>query len=317
MQKDQVYSRGLLIKRSAKPVLSRNPINSHIKAKAFSMFDLSILNSQETPFVLILLSFIFLFGLQIGSFLNVLIYRLPRKISIIDPVRSACPNCKAQISWYDNIPVLSWIILRGKCRKCGAGISFVYPLIEFLSGVLALACYLHFGLNGTAVVCYLFLATLLAITIIDLQFMIIPDKINKPGMVIGLVIGVLNEFTHTFDAPITNGALDSVLGGLLGYGLLYFIAWAYFKSSGTAGLGGGDIKLMGFTGTLLGVNSIFPSLLIASLSGVIIGVTTLLISRKGLKTEIPFGPWLALGIACHMFGLDPILILNSITSLYR
>ncbi|HMO18445.1 MAG TPA: prepilin peptidase [Oligoflexia bacterium] len=253
-----------------------------------------------------------LLGLIIGSFLNVLIYRLPRKISVLDPVRSFCPECNTQIAWYDNIPVIGWLILGGKCRSCKAKISPLYPFIEICSGILAISSLWFFGVNETALLCYLFFAILLVITVIDLQFMIIPDRINKPGMVFGLLIGTLNQFTNIFSTPITNGILDSMIGGTLGFGLLYIIAWIYFKTSGTSGLGGGDIKLMGFTGTLLGFESIFPSLLIASLTGVVAGVLALTISKKGLRTEIPFGPWLALGIACHMFGLDPVSFINKI-----
>jgi leader peptidase (prepilin peptidase) / N-methyltransferase len=263
-------------------------------------------------FTTILLIFIFSYGLVHGSFLNVLIYRLPRKISIVSPARSACPVCGNMIAWYDNIPLFSWLFLRGRCRHCNTPISVLYPVIELLSGIIAILSAYYFGINPTALLVYIFTSILLVITVIDLQFMIIPDVINKPGMVIGVLIGGINEFTGIFDTPITSGIADSLLGAALGYGLLYFIAWAYFKYSKVSGLGGGDIKLMGFTGALLGVNSIIPSILIASFAGVLIGSSVLLLKRSGLKTEIPFGPWLALGILCHMLGGDPSAFINSL-----
>ena len=268
-------------------------------------------------FTIILLAFIFSFGLVHGSFLNVLIYRLPRKISIISPMRSACPVCGAMIAWYDNIPVFSWLFLRGKCRHCNAPISIMYPFIELMSGITAILAVYFFGITPTALIVFLFTSILIVITIIDLQFMIIPDAINKPGMVIAIIIGGINEFTGMFEAPITSGIIDSLLGAALGYGILYFIAWVYFKYAKVSGLGGGDIKLMGFTGALLGANSIFPSILIASFAGVFIGSAMLLIKRTGLKTEIPFGPWLALGILCHMLGGDPSSFINSLLMMNR
>lgn len=257
-------------------------------------------------------AYTFIFGLLIGSFLNAVIYRLPRKISLITKKRSACPSCNHQIAWYDNIPVLSWFILKGKCRNCSTKISVTYPLVELLTGIIAISSVHYFGFTPTALLVFSFTATLLAITFIDLEHMIIPDRINKPGMVFGLAIGAINEFTDIFSEPITGGILDSVLGMALGYGLLYFIAWAYFKYSGMSGLGGGDIKLMGFTGALLGAQSIFPSILIASFAGVFLGSAMLLFKKGGLKTEIPFGPWLALGIVCHMLGANPSEFINSL-----
>jgi leader peptidase (prepilin peptidase)/N-methyltransferase len=260
----------------------------------------------------ILLLFLFLFGLVHGSFLNVLIYRLPRKISIVSPLRSACPTCGNMIAWYDNIPLISWLFLFGNCRHCKSHISPIYPLVEVLSGISIIASVWFFGLTPTAILSFLFISILIVITVIDFQFMIIPDVINKPGIVFGLLIGCINQFTGIFEAPITSGILDSALGAALGYGILYLIAWAYFKYAKVSGLGGGDIKLMGFAGALLGAEAIFPSILMASFAGVIVGVGALMIKRSGLKTEIPFGPWLALGILLHMFGADPSSFINSL-----
>ncbi len=264
-----------------------------------------------------ILFFIFIFGLVIGSFLNVLIYRLPRKISVVRNARSACPKCGNMIAWYDNIPVVSWLLLRGKCRHCKESISVMYPVVELLSGITALLSVYYFSFTPTALLVFLFINILIVITIIDLQFMIIPDAINKPGMVFGVVIGCINQFTNLFEAPITSGITDSLLGAALGYGILYFIAWSYFKYAKVSGLGGGDIKLMGFTGALLGVDAIFPSILIASFAGVFAGFFVLLVKKGGLKTEIPFGPWLALGIVCHMLGANPSDFINSIFMPYR
>ena len=249
-----------------------------------------------------------------GSFTNALIYRLPLKISLSDPKRSQCPNCKTEIAWNDNLPVLSWLLLKGKCRNCKTNISVIYPFVEIVNSILAVVSYQHFGPNLTAVLAFFLLSTLVVITIIDLQHMIIPDKINKPGMIFGLILGGLNEWLKFADFPFSLSLIESFSGLCFGYGLLYGIAWIYFKISGVSGLGGGDIKLMGFMGALLGPACVLPILISSSLSGAVIGLTVMLINRSGLKTEIPFGPWIALGICLYLFGFNVIDVVNYYTT---
>ncbi len=144
--------------------------------------------------------------------------------------------------------------------------------------------------------------------------MIIPDQINKPGMIFGLLIGLLNQFFFTFENPFSPSIVDSLIGLVCGFGILYAIAWTYFKISGVSGLGGGDIKLMGFMGALLGPYSVMPILISASFMGSIIGVLLLAFKKSSFRTEFPFGPWLALGIALYLFGFDAMSLIQVITT---
>jgi leader peptidase (prepilin peptidase)/N-methyltransferase len=162
----------------------------------------------------------------------------------------------------------------------------------------------YFGINPTGILAFFLLSTLIIITFIDLEHMIIPDRINKPGMIFGLLIGLINQFYLIFETPFSPNLTESFIGLICGYGLLYLIAWTYFKISGVSGLGGGDIKLMGFMGALLGPYSVMPILVTASFMGSIIGISLLAFKKSNFRTEIPFGPWLALGIAFYIFGFD-------------
>lgn len=254
-----------------------------------------------------------IFGLVIGSFSNALIYRLPRKISLLNPKRSHCPHCNAEISAFDNIPILSWFLLRGACKKCSAPISIQYPIVEALNAFSAFYSLYHFHDIPTAALAYLLISILIVITFIDLEFMIIPDKINKPGMLFGLILGVFNEYIPLFNFPFSQSGIESLLGLAVGYGLLFSIAWIYYKATGISGLGGGDIKLMGFIGALFGPMAIPSILITGSLIGVVIGVFVIIAKKYSTRTELPFGPSLAAGILIHMFGIDMIQIINRCT----
>ncbi len=245
--------------------------------------------------------FIGLFGLFIGSFLNVCIYRVPRKLSVNRPVRSFCPSCDKSLLWWHNVPVISWVLLRGKCHFCKASISGQYPLVELLSVAAALASYVHFQLTPTAFVIYVLTATLIVITFIDLEFKIIPNVISFPGMIIGLCLGILSQFTGWFAYPVTQSAIDSLLGFLVGGGFFYVISIFYYAVSKRVGLGGGDIKLLAMTGAILGIASVPTTIFAGSLLGAVVGVLTIIIRGGGRHTEIPFGPWLALGVIVHIF----------------
>ena len=242
------------------------------------------------------------FGLCIGSFLNVCIYRLPRKLSVNFPKRSFCPGCQMMIAWSDNIPVLSWLFLRGKCRGCGIKISAVYPLVEALSGLAAVACVLRFEHLPTAVLVYLLVAALITITFIDLEHKIIPNLISFPGMTIGLLLGIEQEYLRFFTVPINNGVLDSLLGFLVGGGFFYVIGLGYYLATKRVGLGGGDIKLMAMTGALLGWESVPTTIFMGSMIGSVVGVSWMLIKGGGRHLEIPFGPWLSLGAIIYLFS---------------
>ena len=235
--------------------------------------------------------YIFLIGLCVGSFLNVCIFRLPAEKSIVRPA-SACPHCGQTIRWYDNIPLISYILLRGRCRGCRAPISIRYPIVELLSGLFALAVFARFGLHLQALVYFIFIAALLVITFIDIDHRIIPDVISLPGIVLGLVF--------SFMIPRLDW-LNALMGILVGGGILLAIAWGYHLITGKEGMGGGDIKLLAMIGAFLGWQGVLFTIMGASLIGTLVGLTLMLKARKGIKLAIPFGPFLAIGAIVYLF----------------
>jgi leader peptidase (prepilin peptidase) / N-methyltransferase len=237
-----------------------------------------------------------LFGAIVGSFLNVCILRIPAEESIVSP-GSRCPSCKRPIAWYDNIPLLSWLILRGRCRGCRAPISFRYFLVELLTALAAVAVYLHVGFGFEWVVLFAFVASLIVITFIDLDHRIIPDVISLPGIVAGFVVSFARE----------PGPIASLIGILFGGGILFAVAWGYEKATGREGMGGGDVKLLAMIGAFLGWQSIPFTLLVSSLSGSLIGLSLMWWTDSDSKYAIPFGPFLAFGALLYVFvGPDAI-----------
>jgi leader peptidase (prepilin peptidase)/N-methyltransferase len=235
--------------------------------------------------------FIFIFGICIGSFLNVCIYRLPESKSIVHP-RSACPDCGALIRFYDNIPIFSYIALRAKCRQCGAHISLRYPVIEFISGIFAVGVFLKFGISVEALIYYIFIAALLVITFIDIDHQIIPDVISLPGIPI--------FFAASFALPNMT-FVDSILGILIGGGSLYLVAWLYHLITRKEGMGGGDIKLLAMMGAIIGWKGVLFTIFTASAVGTLAGLAVILKSGKTMKLKIPFGPFLAIGAIAFIF----------------
>jgi leader peptidase (prepilin peptidase)/N-methyltransferase len=240
---------------------------------------------------------IFIFGLCIGSFMNVCIYRLPIKKSIIYP-GSACPECGIDIPFYDNIPVISYLLLRGRCRACGAGIPLRYIVIEIMGGAFAVLTYLRYGLSWEALIYYGFIASLLVITYIDIDFQIIPDGISLPGILIG--------FSASFLLPEITFK-ESLSGILIGGGSLYVIAWGYHSITGKEGMGGGDIKLLAMIGAFVGWQGVLFTVFTASAVGTVSGVLVMLHQKGGLKLAIPFGPFLSIGAIAYIF-IGPDLI---------
>ncbi len=231
-------------------------------------------------------------GLCIGSFLNVCIYRLPHSKSIIRP-RSSCPECNTLIKFYDNIPVLSYLWLKGRCRYCKVRISLRYPLIELITGLCAFSTYMKFGLTFEGVIYFIFIASLITISFIDIDHQIIPDVISLPGIIIC--------FFASFALP-TIRFTDSLLGILIGGGSLLVIAWAYETIRKRPGMGGGDIKLLAMIGALIGWQGVFFTIYIASAVGTVAGIGTMLYSKKkDFKLAIPFGPFLSMGAITHIF----------------
>jgi leader peptidase (prepilin peptidase)/N-methyltransferase len=234
---------------------------------------------------------IFLLGCCIGSFLNVCIYRLPLSLSIVSP-RSFCPHCQAAIRAYDNIPLLSYLLLGGKCRNCGAKIPWRYPLVEALTGGVGLALFLKFGFTFAFFSSFGLSAALIVIAFIDLDHRIIPDLVSLPGIVIGFLLAL-------FGASLT--VKDSLIGLLAGGGSLYVVALVYEALTKREGMGGGDVKLLAMIGAWLGWKAILFTLFFASLSGTLIGGGVMLIHKQGRHYAIPFGPFLAFSALAYVF----------------
>jgi leader peptidase (prepilin peptidase)/N-methyltransferase len=240
---------------------------------------------------------VFVFGALVGSFLNVCIHRIPGGESIAFPA-SHCPQCKAPIKPYDNIPVLSYLLLRGRCRSCAAGIAIRYPLVEMLGGIAAVGALCAYGLSAEALLIFAFLAALIVITFIDLDHQIIPDAISLPGIFVGFAAALL------FGTPTW---LDSLIGIALGGGLLWAVAEGYARLTGREGMGGGDIKLLAMIGAFLGWRAIPVTLLIGSLLGSVIGVSLMVVRGRDTKMAIPFGPFLAAGAVVALFWGEPLI----------
>jgi len=235
--------------------------------------------------------FSFLFGMILGSFLNVCIYRIPRKRSIVNPP-SSCPQCSEGIRFYDNIPVISYIMLMGKCRNCRQSIPVQYPLVELIAGLLSLSLFAKYGLSSSYPLYLLFSLSLVVISFIDLQHKIIPDVISLPGIACGLAASIIFGQISW---------LDSLIGIIAGGGVLYLVAVIFERMTGKVGMGGGDIKLLAMIGAWMGWPALPFVVLISSLTGVVIGSLSLLLSRQGLRTRIPFGPFLAIGALAYLF----------------
>ncbi len=251
---------------------------------------------METGAVPILFSF--LFGLVFGSFLNVCIYRIPLKKSIIFPP-SSCPHCGHRIAFYDNIPVVSYLLLRAKCRHCHEPIPLSYPVVELLTGLSSMALFIRYGLSYHYMLAFLFVVTLVLISFIDLHHQIIPDILSIPGILAGIAVSLI---------PGHLPWLDSLIGAFGGGGALFLIAVVFKKITGRDGMGGGDVKLLTMIGAWMGWRALPFILLFSSLSGIVIGGSALMIAGKGYRVRIPFGPFLSLGAIIYLFFGQQILL---------
>lgn len=249
--------------------------------------------------------FAFIFGALIGSFLNVCIVRIPAGESIVRP-RSKCPQCGCLVRAYDNIPILSFILLRGQCRDCRIPISFQYPLVEILSGMLAMASLWKFYQPGLAALWFLgFICPLLVVSVIDLKILMIPDVISLPFILVGFLVRLIAAKFHQPQVLL----LDSFLGVLLGAGALFLVAKTYeWIKRGEVGMGLGDVKLAGMIGAFLGWKAVLVVFVLSSFLGSVVGILIMIFSKKGLKTQIPFGPFLSLGALMNLFWGNQILI---------
>jgi leader peptidase (prepilin peptidase)/N-methyltransferase len=256
------------------------------------------------------------FGLVIGSFLNVVILRLPQGASISVP-RSHCPQCKRLIPWYDNIPILSYVILRGRCRRCGKYISIRYPLIEGLTALVSLLLYFKFGLGVKWGIFLAFSAALIVLAFIDLDHRILPDPITLNGIWIGILVSILmappaplaSRLLRIAGIELTNtraiAFIESLIGAIVGGGLLWCVAEAYLRLRGIEGMGFGDVKMMAMVGAFLGAPLALLTIMIGSLVGSVMGLLFIRFSGKTREYELPFGTFLAGGaIFTVLYGQD-------------
>ncbi|HAR96546.1 MAG TPA: prepilin peptidase [Deltaproteobacteria bacterium] len=240
---------------------------------------------------------VFIFGVIIGSFLNVCIYRLPRNLSIVRPP-SSCPSCGEPIHGYDNIPILSYLLLKGRCRDCGGAISIRYLAIEFMTGVFFVMLLWLFGLSIELAIYMLFVSLLIVISFIDLEFTIIPDILSVGGLVAGLAISF---FRPDF------GIIDAILGVLLGGGVLWAIAFFYELLRKREGMGGGDIKLLGMIGAFCGIQGVIFTLIAGSFMGALVGIPLTFKKQEGMTYALPFGPFLSFGAFVYIIAGDPLV----------
>ncbi|MBI4041909.1 MAG: prepilin peptidase [Deltaproteobacteria bacterium] len=241
---------------------------------------------------------ILMLGSVVGSFLNVCAMRIPAGESIVRP-RSFTDCCRRPLPWYDNVPLISFLLLRGKCRYCHARISVQHPLAEAATVLLALAVWLQWGWTWLALINFVLCSLLVIVFLIDLHHYIIPNVITFPGMGIGFSLSVAGVLAVSWR--------DSLLGFALGGGLLWLIAVLYQKVRKREGLGGGDIKLLGMLGTFIGVKGVLLTLFISSLLGGAVGLYAMIVHRKGRHYALPFGPFIVIGAVIYLFFGETLL----------
>ena len=240
--------------------------------------------------------FLGVLGLVVGSFLNVCIYRLPRRQSVNWP-GSRCTSCDRSLSWYENIPVVSWLVLRGRCRTCGERISVMYPIVELVAGVLFAAGYLIYGSTPLLAARLAFACAMVVLFAIDLRHHLLPNVITVPGIVVGFLLSLM----------LPPGWKASLIGLVAGGGVLFAIAEGYYRLRGIEGLGMGDVKMLSMIGAFLGWKLMLLTLVLASFAGSVIGVGVIALGRGGMKAALPFGTFLAVGALTAAVVGDPIV----------
>jgi len=235
-------------------------------------------------------------GLIVGSFLNVCIYRLPRRESINWP-GSHCTACNRPLSWYENVPVISWLVLRGRCRTCGERISIIYPLVELITCSLFVAGYVIYGWTPMLAVRLAFACAMVVLFAIDLRHHLLPNVITVPGIVIGFLLSLF----------LPPGWKASLIGLIAGGGVLFAIAEGYYRLRGVEGLGMGDVKMLSMIGAFLGWKLMLVTLILGSFAGSLIGVGVIALGRGGMKAALPFGTFLAVGALTAAVVGDPLV----------
>jgi len=230
------------------------------------------------------LAILALLGLAVGSFLNVCIHRLPRDQSLNSPP-SRCPSCEYRLRWFDNIPVLSYVLLGGRCRKCRAPISIRYPVVELITMALFIIHGVVFGWSALLVPRLVFACAMVVLFAIDLEHQLLPNVITLPGIVVGVIAS----------AVLPPGIVDALIGVLIGGGVLWLIGEAYFRYSGQEGMGGGDVKMLAMIGAFLGWKLVLVTLVLSSIAGSLIGLAVIAFRKGGMKYALPYGTFLALG----------------------
>ena len=292
----------------------------------------------------VIVGFFFLFGMVVGSFLNVCITRIPEEVSIVTP-GSRCPKCGTAIKWYDNVPVVAWLWLRGKCRTCGAGISVMYPLVELVTGLLFVTCYLEFGITQATVKWLFFLCLIVILTVTDLRVRLLPDVVTWPGLAAGMLFSAFVPpqdavtlllagffWRHFQDVPPAGvlGVMEAVLGAAFGSLLLWGVARLYKLVRKREGMGQGDVKMMAMAGAFLGVRDTFLTILLGTVLGSVIGLAVIALmyargagrqvaeraSRRGLGSvkslrwtiasqyQLPLGTFLGIAALAVMLGFS-------------
>jgi leader peptidase (prepilin peptidase)/N-methyltransferase len=260
----------------------------------------------------------FLLGLAVGSFLNVCVHRLPQGESIVRP-RSRCPSCKKPIAAYDNIPLLSFLFLKGRCRHCGAAISFLYPAVELMTGLTFVLVYLQFGFSASGLKAGFLAAALLALIFIDLRDRLLPDAVTFPGMAVGAAFSLWIPVGDGIAAwlwrqlggvPLPRWAFslgDAAIAALVGGGILFALGEIWYRVRKVEGMGLGDVKMMVMVGLFLGTKLTILTLLLGSLSGSLVGGGYMLLTRKDAGYELPLGTFLGLAALVALFWGQPLI----------
>ncbi|MBD3853860.1 MAG: prepilin peptidase [Acidobacteria bacterium] len=244
---------------------------------------------SEEPLVMV---WVFAFGAIVGSFLNVVIYRLPRDISIWHRPPSSCPTCRTPIRWYDNLPLVSWLVLRGRCRSCRSSISIRYPLVELASGALTLLAFMRWGLSLTGVEVVIFTWISLVLGLIDLDFQILPNRLTYSSILLGLGCSWFGGYTWW---------LDSLIGALVGALLPTLVIVIYRLWRGIDGMGWGDVKYLAAIGSVVGLRGCVGVLVLGATLGAVVGLGLIASGKGSGKTALPFGTFLALAVILWLY----------------
>ena len=242
----------------------------------------------------------FAIGTLIGSFLNVVIHRVPREVSIVFPA-SRCPSCGHKIRPWDNVPVLAWLWLGGRCRDCRAPIAARYPLVELANGLFYVAIFQRTGISFTSLCLAAIVSMTIALIFIDLDFQLLPDVLTYPAIVIALVMGWIATDQRGDRMLLADSLLESAAGAVIGAGVLLAISLSYLLIRRIEGMGAGDTKMLAYIGAVTGWKGLFPLMLIASITGSVVGVLVAMRSEKGMQVAVPFGVFLGMAFLVVIF----------------